>query len=330
MKRRDLPLSRPSSFPLLAALLLAILLIVLLVYLAEQAWGQTGSRGIAVPQVRQGMLVSTEWLARHMKDPGIVLLHIGRDRKDYDAGHIPGARFLALNQIVTARGGVPNELPPVADLKKAFESVGVGDNSRVVLYGEMQGLLAARAFFTLDYLGHGERAALLDGGLEKWRADRREISTAAPGFEPATFTPRVNPDIIVFFPQTRDLSWEAVHEPQSKVRLVDARPMEEYAGEKPSEGLSRPGHIPGAVSLFWMKLVESKEDPEVLPPHDLRKAFESAGIRSDQRIIIYCRTGVQASFAYFALKYAGYQPQMYDGSFMEWSKQPDTEVATVK
>src|SRR3712207_6400249 len=106
-------------------------------------------------------------------DPGTVILHVGRNRADYDAGHIPGARWVPLSSIVTERNGVPNELPSVEALDAVFEAAGVSDGSRVVVYGDMGGLSAGRAFFTLDYLGLPP--AVLDGGLEAWRAAGRPV-----------------------------------------------------------------------------------------------------------------------------------------------------------
>ncbi|HMV48186.1 MAG TPA: rhodanese-like domain-containing protein [Blastocatellia bacterium] len=123
----------------------------------------------SAPAVRAEMIVSTDWLAKHLSDKNIFVLHVARERKAYDDGHIPSARFIALGDLLTTREGVANELPPVEQLQKLFEAAGIGDEGRIVIYGENNGLAAARAFFTLDYLGHGARAALLDGGLEKWK-----------------------------------------------------------------------------------------------------------------------------------------------------------------
>ena len=123
-------------------------------------------------KVRSEMLVSTDWLAKHINDRDVFVIHVAADRKHYDDGHLPGARFLSPKEILTTRNGVANELPPVADLQKAFEQLGVGDTGRIVIYGENSGLLAARVYITLDYLGHGDRAALLDGGVEKWKAEK--------------------------------------------------------------------------------------------------------------------------------------------------------------
>src|SRR3974390_598426 len=109
----------------------------------------------AAPAVRSDMLVSTGWLAEHLKDPKIVILHVSRDRMAYDMGHIPGARFVALSESAVTREGILNELPPAAALKNLCERVGVSDDSRLILYGDTSVLPASRAYFTLDYLGHG-------------------------------------------------------------------------------------------------------------------------------------------------------------------------------
>ncbi len=300
---------------------------ILAIVCAVTAAAQRRPSEIRVPVTRDSMLVSTEWLSRHLDDPSIVILHIGRQRADYDKGHIPGARFVPLSAIAVTREGVTNELPPVAELKKVFESAGVSDNSRVILDDDVSGLYAARAFFTLDYLGHGDRTALLDGGIYQWRAEQRPISSDTPEVTPGKLTPSVHPEVLVPLPVARDLSWEASNLPHSPVALVDARPEDEFAGTKATEGL-RSGHIPGAVSLYWMNTLESKDKPELLPPADLRKVFAKTGIAPDQRVVSYCVSGVQAAFVYFAARYLGYDAAVYDGSMSEWCKAPNTEVVT--
>ena len=280
---------------------------------------------VPVPSARSQMLVSTDWLARHLNDPAVVILHVG-ERAGYDTGHIPGARFIALSDLAVTRGPLRNELPPVADLQKLFAAAGVGDTSRVVLYGDRLGLFAARAWFTLDYLGHGSRAALLDGGLEKWRAERHPITQQQPRVKPAAFTARVNPGVVVQLAEVQNLSRQAANPVTAPAVLLDARPPEEYAGAKVFPGL-RPGHIPGAASLYWMKTLESDDDPQLLPPFELRRLFTAAGATPGNRVVTYCVTGVQASHLYFTAKYLGYDAALYDGSFMEWSAAP-APVAT--
>lgn len=278
------------------------------------------------PSVRSEMVVSTDWLAAHLNDPKVVILHVARVRANYDEGHIPGARFAGWNEITASRDGVPNELAPVADLQKLFERLGIGEDSRIVLYGDNSGLTAARAYFTLDYLGHGGRAALLDGGLEKWMAERRAISTDMVETKSAKFTPHVRASAVTNLDVVRDLSWTATNLTSPSAVLIDARPVDEYTGTKPGEGIPRGGHIPGAASVFWMQNVVSKENPVLRSAAELRKLYEVAGAQQGRTILTYCRTGAQASHTYFTLKYLGYDVVMYDGSFFEWS---NTEGAPV-
>ncbi|HEX6186431.1 MAG TPA: sulfurtransferase [Pyrinomonadaceae bacterium] len=272
------------------------------------------------------MIVSTAWLAAHLNDPKVVILHVARERAHYDGGHIPKARFVGWGEITTTRDGVPNELAPVAELQKLFARLGVGNDARIVLYGDNSGLSAARAYFTLDYLGHGGRAALLDGSLEKWKSERRSISTDSVEPRPARFTPRVRTSAITNLDVVRDLSWTATNVNSPSAVLIDARPIDEYIGTNPGEGVPRAGHIPGAASVFWMQNVVSKENPALRSAAELRRLYEKAGVRHDRTIVTYCRTGGQASHAYFTVKYLGYDVVMYDGSFFEWS---NTEGAPV-
>lgn len=284
--------------------------------------------GDARPEVRAEMLVSTRDLAERSRNRKTVVLHIARERSHYASGHIPGARFVAWSEITATRDAVPNELPPAEALRKVFERLGIGDTGRLVLYGDQSGLSAARLYFTLDYLGHGERAALLDGGLEKWRAEGRPVTTEAAAESAAPFTPRPRAQRVTSLDVVRDLSWTATHVDRPEAVLIDARPAEEYSGAKSGESVPRAGHIPGAASVFWMQNLVSRENPVLRPVKELRQMYEAAGARPGGMVVTYCRTGGQAAHAYFTAKYLGYPVVMYDGSFYEWSNAKDTPVAT--
>ncbi|HET7232371.1 MAG TPA: rhodanese-like domain-containing protein [Longimicrobium sp.] len=311
-------------------------------------------REVPPPPVNSQFLVSVSQLQGRLNDANTVILHVGRNRADYDAGHIPGARWLPLSSIVTERDGVPNELPSVEALDAVFEAAGVSDASRVVVYGDLGGLSAGRAFFTLDYLGHPP--AVLNGGLEAWRAASQRVETPEPAARRGTFTPRPRPELVV------DAEWVRTHMRDSTVALIDARPPEQYAGTDPGEGVTRPGHIPGARNLFWRNTLVSEANPVLRSPEVLRALFRVSGARfaSDlervvtprerpdyadtsaaarrarrdrqqrQRgptprpvgstVVTYCRTGVQASWDYFVARYLGYDTRMYDGSYLDWSR----------
>ena len=272
---------------------------------------------ISRPSVQSQMLLSTSWLEQHLKDSNLVVLYVGRDRSQFDLGHIPGSRFVRLDDLVEQHKDSLNELPPVADLQATFENLGVGDQSHVVLTGDAPGLLAARVYFTLDYLGHGDSVSLLDGGPQKWIAESREISQDEQRPQRAHFTPRVRPEILISTAQMDDLSLQASKD-ATKFVLLDARPAAEYSGAVKSEAVPEAGHIAGAQGLYWKKLIRSDADPRLLAAEELQQQFLSAGAAHGRSVITYCRTGMQSSFAYFVAKYLGYDAAMYDGSVYEW------------
>ncbi len=276
--------------------------------------------------VRTQMLVTTDWLAKNLQQPKLVLLHVARGRKNYDAGHIPGARFLDYGELIATRGGVVNELPAVEKLQQLFANLGVSNDSRVVILCEGQGIMAARTYCTLDYLGLGEQAALLDGSWEKWKAEKRELSTVAPEIKAGNFTPRLNPKVMVTREAVRDVSWLAVNSETSDTVLLDARQADVYTGETKNSNLPLNGHIPGASNVYWMNTLASKEAPTLKPLAELQKMYEYAGVTLDKKVVTYCWIGMMASHGYFTLKYLGYDVAMYDGSFTEWAKSEGAKV----
>jgi thiosulfate/3-mercaptopyruvate sulfurtransferase len=269
------------------------------------------------PRLRQEMLVSTQWLADHLHDPDLVILCVSPTAEFCSKGHIPGARFVALGDIAITRNGIPNELPSLEQLQKVFEAAGVSNSSRIVLYGFRYGLMAARAYFTLDYLGVAGRASLLDGGLEKWTAEHREVSTDTPAPTAGQLHPSPHPEILVETSAMRKLA----EDKSRKVALIDARPTEEFSGARLSEDVAKAGHIPGAKGMYWMNNLVSPENPVLRPEAELRRLYESMQPSTGSSMVTYCRTGMQSSFSYFVAKYLGYDAKMYDASFYEWSRQ---------
>ncbi|MBB4636796.1 sulfurtransferase [Longimicrobium terrae] len=262
-----------------------------------------------LPQWNSSLLISPERLSGRLDDPRTVVVHVGRDRASYDAGHIPGARFLALSSISAGDGA----LPDAAALETVLEGVGISDNSRVVLYGDMQGMLAARAFFILDYAGHQEHA-LLDGGLERWRADNRPVSTEAATGSTGTLTVRPRPQLVV------DAAWVNQHRADSTVVLIDARPPEEFSGATPGEGVTRAGHIPGAYNIPSRTAFVSETDLRLRSPEVLASRFTLADAAQRDTVVVYGRTAEQASMLYFVARYLERTVRLYDASFTDWSR----------
>jgi thiosulfate/3-mercaptopyruvate sulfurtransferase len=270
------------------------------------------------PKVRSEMLVSTGWLNAHLHDADLVVLCIAEDDAFYSAGHIPGARLIRLSQIATTRAGIPNELPAVSQLQRVFQQAGIDNLSHIILYGERSGVLAARAYFTLDYLGLADHAALVDGGIEKWRAEKRPESVESPQVPASNLQVRAHPEILVDLAAMEGYS-RAKPASRSGAVLMDARPEPEYTGEERSEDVTETGHIPNAVSLYWPRTLQSPDTPTLRSPEELQELFHAAGALPGKQVITYCRTGMQSSFDYFVAKYLGYSARMYDGSFYEWS-----------
>jgi thiosulfate/3-mercaptopyruvate sulfurtransferase len=282
-------------------------------------------RGSASGAPDRQMLVSTAWLQDHLQDPDIVVVFIGQGRQQFDAAHIPNARFIRLDELVDQAASVRNELPPLSDLQALFEDAGVSDTSRIVLCGEGGGIFAARAYFTLDYMGLGDRAVLLDGGMEKWRAEARPMSKQDLRGRNGQITPRPRLDLVITTAEMRDLSYLAQRTPE--YAILDARPAAEYVGLRRSEGVDKAGHIRGARGLYWKKLVR-EPGSELLSRDELEKTFRDAGVRPEQTVVTYCRTGMQSSFLYFVAKYLGYRAAMYDGSVFEWVQAKGEDLVT--
>ena len=177
---------------------LALLLLSVVVGLSLVTSLQAINHTKSDPQVRKSLIVSTDWLAEHLKDNSLVLLQVG-EKDEYTAAHIPGAQFIALADISTPRGeGLALELPAVSQLKTTFEKLGASDKSRIVVYFSKDWVTpTARVFFTLDYLGLGSRTSILDGGLPAWRAEGRSITTEVRRPALGKLTPHPNGKLVV-------------------------------------------------------------------------------------------------------------------------------------
>jgi thiosulfate/3-mercaptopyruvate sulfurtransferase len=264
-----------------------------------------------------GPLVSADWLKRHRADSGLVILHPDRTRAGFDAGHISGARFVPTGQYMARQGDLLTELPPVPQLDSLFESLGVGDRGRIVIYGET--LLATRLFFTLDYLGLGDRVSILNGGMNSWtRAGGAITAEATPAPARASLTVRPQPELLA------DAGYVNGRRTHSAVLLLDARTQQEFDGTAQEEGVARPGHIPGAVRLDWTELIS---EGRFRDKGELRQLFAAAGAAPGKEIITYCRVGSRASALYFAARLLGYSVRLYDGSMNDWASRAELPVA---
>jgi len=269
--------------------------------------------------VRDSMIVSTEWLARHLNDDSLVLFQVG-DKKEYDAAHIPGAQYIQTSDISTPRGqGLILELPPVDQLKATFEKLGVTDKSRIIVYFSKDWVTpTARVFFTLDYLGLGDRTSILDGGLPAWQADHGAVTAEVRAPKLGSFTPHPNSKLVV------DAAWVSANLNSAGVAILDARDAKFYTGAE-AGNMPRAGHIPHAKSIPFSTLVEDPNN-KFKSADTLRALFNTAGVKPKDSIATYCHIGQQASLLYFVARYLGYDAHLYDGSFQDWSNRSDLPV----
>jgi thiosulfate/3-mercaptopyruvate sulfurtransferase len=275
-------------------------------------WGADAksASGSSAKAANPNLVVSTQWLADHLSDPHLVIVDIGHMREDYQAAHIPGARFLAMDKFISEQAP-GTELLSAEELKQNFQAIGISDDSRVVYYSPHWDPMATRLFFTLDYLGHGDQAALLDGGMDQWVREKRPTSTEDPKITPGTLTVHLHPEILAKMDWMTQL---VAGQGQPNVVIIDARPPKRY----------RAGHLAGAQSMFWEKALVSAEEPVLRTPDEIRQQLAKLGVTAGKKVVSYCEVGYQASYTYFLARYLGYDAAMYDGSYDEWSaaKQP--------
>lgn len=274
----------------------------------------------AAPAQSAPVLVSPDWLAQHLHDPNLVVIHASQQRSDYDAGHVPGARWLAWQAYtVSTPGGLSVQLPTAAQVDSALESLGISDNSRIVIAGgPIQ--VSGRLYYTLDYFGLGSRTSLLDGGIAAWRAAKRPTETTESTAESAGESSGAARGSVTLHPTPArlvDANWVLANGQKPGVSLLDARLPQFYSGAS-AGSQPRAGHIPGAHNIpFSSTLAESGLALD-LPA--LQQLFDAAGATKGNKVVTYCHIGMQASALYVAARLLGYDAAVYDGSWEEWSR----------
>ena len=262
-------------------------------------------------------LVDAAWVAQHLHDPNLVLLHVG-DKKEYDEAHLPGAQFIALNDISDRDASLRLELPPLETLARTFESHGVSNNSRIIVYpGKDWYTPSTRVIWTLTYMGLGDRTSLLGGGMPAWRAAGHPVTADVASPAAGHLTPHAHPEV------KADAAYVLAHLHQAGTALLDVRTAKSYAGEA-DNGMPRAGRIPGSQSLPFEVLFDDKG--ELKDRAAIANLFAAAGARPGMQVVSYCYVGQRATMVWFAARLLGFDAKMYDGSWDEWSRRTDLPI----
>jgi len=270
------------------------------------------------------VLVTTDWLAEHGADGGVVVAEVDENPDLYEEGHIPGA--VKLHWRDDLQDPVRRDLVERADFERLLGERGIGNDTTVVLYGDKNNWFAAYAYWYLKIYGHAD-VRILDGGRQKWIDEGRELTTAAPAVRPATYTAQERDESIRVY---RDDVLAGLG--RDGRTLVDVRSPQEYAGELlappgyEQEGASRGGHIPTAQSVPWAQAV--RDDGTFKPAGELRELYGGKGVTPDKEVLAYCRIGERSAHTWFVLReLLGYENvRNYDGSWTEWGNLVDVPI----
>ncbi len=248
------------------------------------------------------ILIETEWLAKNIDSPNIRVVDL-RSSANYMKGHIKNAVPSSHELVTTTRGGVKGMIADKEVVEQNLERLGIGPNIKVIFYDDADHKWAAYMFWVMEYHGH-KNVGVLNGGFQKWEAEKRSLSTDIPTVKPVSFKANIDKNRIV------DTEWVKNNLKNTKVKVINVQPAKDWME----------GHVPGTINIPWIENLQGASVKVLKTKDELMQMYEKEeGIKRDNTVISSCMFGILAGGTYFTLRLLDYKDvRLYDGSKADW------------